>query len=136
VAGFDDVVGYDFVEDAHGFGERVVVVAEGEEEGFYWGDGLVWVLKRCGGGGDEGLAWVEERRGWWWRERLTVLRRELLAFLPQSHTWLCHDALSRALLSPLSLFSVGVSALSTLFLLVLSARLFAVIACDFEARYP
>jgi hypothetical protein len=30
VACFDDVVGSDFVEDANGFGERVVVVAKSE----------------------------------------------------------------------------------------------------------
>jgi hypothetical protein len=39
VARLDDVVGYDFVQDAHGFREGVVVVAEGEEEGFYCGLG-------------------------------------------------------------------------------------------------
>jgi hypothetical protein len=35
VAGFDDVICDDFVEDAHRFREGVVVVAKGEEEGFY-----------------------------------------------------------------------------------------------------
>jgi hypothetical protein len=37
VARLDNIVGYDFVKDSDGFGEGVVVVAEGEEEGFYLG---------------------------------------------------------------------------------------------------
>ena len=37
MAGFDDEVGDNFVEDADGFGEGRGVVAEGVEEGFYYG---------------------------------------------------------------------------------------------------
>ena len=37
MAGFDDEVGDDFVEDADGFGKGGSIVAEGVEEGFYCG---------------------------------------------------------------------------------------------------
>jgi len=37
MAGFEDVVGYDFVEDGERAGELGGGGAEGVEEGFYWG---------------------------------------------------------------------------------------------------
>ena len=36
MAGFDDEVSDYFVEDAHGFGEGVLIIAEGVQEGFDW----------------------------------------------------------------------------------------------------
>jgi hypothetical protein len=46
VAGFDDEVGDDFVEDFDGFREGVTVVAEGDQVGFYCKGVLVWILLR------------------------------------------------------------------------------------------
>ena len=78
MARFDDVVCYDFVEHADGFGKWVVVVAKGEEKGFY-----------CFWRGSQSMfrELVSSLRD---EARLTVLGWELLAFLSQSHAWLGH----------------------------------------------
>ena len=63
MACFDDVVCYYFVEDADGFREGIVVVAEGEEEGFYcflYGQNLGGVIFF---GGREGRRQGREGKG-------------------------------------------------------------------------